>query len=181
MTGAHRSHACGRGGCNLNMTQVEVANRQTRLAVDSARLVQAAEQIVAHRGWQQADISLVLVEDAEMRRLNRQHLDHDYTTDVLSFVLDDSGGTLVGEVIVCTDVALREAERRGNDPGDELLLYVIHGLLHLVGYGDKSPGDAAAMRVSEQYWLATLGVPPDRLARLEVETDEAAILGEELR
>lgn len=181
MTGAHSGHACECGGCNSNMTQVDVANRQTRLAVDYARLIRAAEEIVAHRGWAEADISLVLVEDDEMRRLNRQHLDHDYTTDVLSFVLDDSGEALVGEVVVCTDVALREAKRRGNDPRDELLLYVIHGLLHLVGYRDKSPGDAAAMRVAEQYWLATLGVPADRLARLEVETDVTATLGEELR
>jgi probable rRNA maturation factor len=163
------------------MIQVEVANRQSRLVIDSSRLVNAGEQILAASGWHAADVSIVLVDDEQMQRLNREYLSHDYTTDVLSFVLDDTGEVLSGEVIVCTEVAQREAIQRGSDPRDELLLYTIHGLLHLVGYRDKQPSDAARMRVAEEHWLVAMGVPRERLPHLSVATDDPVPSGERLR
>ncbi len=123
----------------------------------------------------------MVVDDQEMQRLNRDYLGHDYTTDVLSFALDDSPAGIVGEVIVSTGVAEREAQRLGVDPHDELLLYVIHGTLHLVGYRDKAPDDVAAMRAAEQHWLATLGIADECLRRLEVAADDHMTLGESLR
>jgi probable rRNA maturation factor len=164
-----------------SMIEVEVANRQNRPIANLKRLVNAAEQIVANQGWQAAQISIAVVGDAEMRRLNRDHLGHDYTTDVLSFVLDDSEARLLGEIVVSSDVAVREAARRGVDAGDELLLYVVHGLLHLVGMRDKSPSDRAGMRVAEQHWLAVLGVPQAARTLLEVDVENTAFLGEQLR
>lgn len=163
------------------MIEVEVANRQTRPLADLTRLVTAAERIVAQRGWQAAQIGIAIVGDAEMRRLNHDHLGHDYTTDVLSFVLDETRGVLTGEVIVCSDVAHREGAQRGVDLGDELLLYVVHGLLHLVGLRDKSLAERAEMRIAEQYWLGVLDVSEAARARLAVDADNPAFLGEQLR
>lgn len=163
------------------MTQIEVANRQSRLDVDPSRLTRACQQIVAASTAKFAEISLVVVDDEEMHQLNRDYLDHDYTTDVLSFALDEPPAGIVAEVIVCTGVAQREAERLGVEPHDELLLYVVHGTLHLVGYRDKTPDDIAAMRAAEQHWLATLGIADDRLRRLEVSADDHMTLGESLR
>jgi probable rRNA maturation factor len=163
------------------MTQIEVANRQARLAVDPSRLAHACEQIVSDSAVEFAEISPVVVDDDEMQRLNRDYLDHDYTTDVLSFALEDSPAGIVGEVIVCTGVAEREAARLGVDPHDELLLYVIHGTLHLVGHRDKAPDEVAAMRAAERHWLATLGIPADRLQRLAVTAEDNMTLGESLR
>jgi probable rRNA maturation factor len=162
--------------------EVDVANRQTRPLADLApRAEQAARLIVAEGGWPAAQISLVVVADEEMRQLNRQHLQHDYTTDVLSFVLDDSPEMLIGEIVVCSDVAHREGARRGASPDDELLLYVVHGLLHLIGFRDKTPSDRTAMRAAEQYWLTQLGVPEETRLRLEVDAEGTAYLGEQLR
>lgn len=163
------------------MIHIEVANRQSRLEVDISRLTHACEQILSATAHTTAQISLAVVDDDLMQQLNRDHLAHDYTTDVLSFPLDDSPAGLVGEIVVCAGVAEREARRLGVDPQDELLLYVIHGTLHLAGYRDKDPEDAAAMRKAEQHWLAALGIPPDHLARLSVVADDNMTIGESLR
>ena len=63
----------------------------------------------------------------------------------MSFPLEAAGGCLEGEVVVGAEVARREARRYGWTPHDELLLYVVHGLLHLVGYDDAA-GRRAEMR-----------------------------------
>lgn len=105
----------------------------------------------------EVSLSVVLVDDPEMHALNRQYLAHDYPTDVLSFPL----GTrpLVGEVVCSVDTALREARARGHPAADELLLYLVHGSLHLLGYDDHDPGARRRMRAAERRWLRALGVP----------------------
>jgi probable rRNA maturation factor len=99
--------------------------------------------------------------DAEpMRETNVQFLGHDYPTDVLAFALEDDleNGLLEGNVLVCPDVAAERAPEFGWDAAEELLLYVIHGALHLVGYDDHSPEDAPTMRAKEREYLAFVGV-----------------------
>ena len=93
---------------------------------------------------------MAAVDDRTIHQLNRRYLDHDYPTDVLSFVLEEGPGTVEGEIIVSGDTAAASAPGYGWPAQDELLLYVIHGMLHLVGYDDKSPADAARMRQAER-------------------------------
>jgi probable rRNA maturation factor len=79
---------------------------------------------------------------------------------VLSFVLDsdDEAQSLDGEIITSADYAAREALRYGWTTDDELLLYVIHGCLHLVGHDDHTPEGRAAMRAAETRHLAEFGL-----------------------
>jgi probable rRNA maturation factor len=84
-------------------------------------------------------------------------LNHDYPTDVLSFLLERNDNRLEGEIIVSADTALSAAPRYGWSAGDELLLYVIHGALHLVGYDDQTPEAQAEMRRHEAAILARFG------------------------
>ena len=102
--------------------------------------------------------------DARMHALNRQYLQHDYPTDVLSFVLDhdEAARSLDGEIIASSDYAAREAPHYGWTTDDELLLYVIHGCLHLVGHDDTTPDAAKAMREAEARQLEALGLTPRR-------------------
>jgi len=79
---------------------------------------------------------------------------------VLSFALEDNPPRLEGEVIVSADTAQRCALEAGWSAADELLLYVIHGALHLAGYRDKSRENSAEMRAAELATLAELGVKP---------------------
>ena len=104
----------------------------------------------------QADL-LELV--AAASTLCAEHLDHDYPTDVLSFPMADDP-VLMGEILVSADTARREAAARGHPAYHELLLYAVHGTLHLLGYDDHDPKARARMRRAERAALAALGVPP---------------------
>jgi probable rRNA maturation factor len=141
------------------VTNIEITNEQCRVPVDERRLRAAIAAVVgadARRGA----ISLAVVDDATIHALNRRYLDHDYPTDVLSFALGDDPQSLDGEIIVSADAATATAERYGWSAEDELLLYVIHGALHLVGFDDKSPADVATMREQEALHLASFGLRP---------------------
>ena len=87
-------------------------------------------------------------------------------TDVLTFELDHDarGRTVAGEVVVCVPYALRQARRRRIAPRDELLLYALHGMLHLGGYDDRTPADFARMHRREDQILGADGRRP-RLRR----------------
>jgi probable rRNA maturation factor len=137
---------------------ISLANEQASHAVDETQLIAAATAVVADSAFESASLSIAVVDDETMRALNRQYLDHDYPTDVLSFSLDDDGRHLEGEIIVSADTAAAAAVEHGTTPAAEQLLYVIHGTLHLVGYGDKSPEEADAMRAAEARYLHHFGV-----------------------
>lgn len=129
-------------------------------SADAARIRQAVLAIAADASIAQGEVSITLVRDAAMHQLNRQYLEHDYTTDVLSFVLEHAGDRLMGEIIANLDYAARESARYGWRPEDELLLYIIHGMLHLIGHDDRDDASRAAMRRAEAAYLAPFGLTP---------------------
>src|SRR5687767_6296951 len=79
-------------------------------------------------------LSIAFVDRATMRRVNRQFLKHDFDTDVLAFPLD---GDLIGELVISTDYAAKEAKARRLPVMEEVSRYVVHGILHLAGYDDQ--------------------------------------------
>ena len=108
-------------------------------------------------GVAHARISVALVDDETIARLNWRYLRHRGPADVLSFVLDDRDG-LEGEVVVGAETALRAAPKYGWLPHDELLLYVVHGMLHLVGYDDRTARQRAEMQRKEKEVLEEFGI-----------------------
>jgi probable rRNA maturation factor len=106
------------------------------------------------------DLSVALLNDRRMRRLHAERLADDTTTDVLSFPLADGPEGLVGALALGVEVARREAASRGHSAYHELLLYAVHGTLHLLGHDDHAPRARARMRRAERVWLAALGVGP---------------------
>jgi probable rRNA maturation factor len=137
--------------------RVEVTN-ETDADVDARRIEEAVRLALADASYDQASVSVAIVDDETIHRLNRQFLEHDYPTDVLSFPLEDDPPRLEGEIVVSIDTARRCAVEAGWAGDEELLLYVIHGALHLAGYCDKDVVDAAEMRAAECAVLAKLGV-----------------------
>ena len=106
------------------------------MSEDLVRLV--ALDVMARRGLE-GELSVTFVGADEIHCLNRDFLGHDYETDCLTFDLADEGpGDLLGEVIVNIDQADREADERGLDYEEELLRYVVHGVLHLAGEEDDT-------------------------------------------
>lgn len=142
------------------MLEIELSNRQTRHAVDEARLISATRLVLSEEGIRGGEISLVVVDDPEIHALNRRYLQHDFATDVLSFVLDRADDRLDGEVIVSADTAAVAAAKYGWRMDDELLLYVIHGTLHLVGYDDLTPDVQTKMRARERHYLQRFQLEP---------------------
>lgn len=121
------------------------------------RLAEAAAADRLH-----GELSVMVVGDARMKRLHGEWMDLWTTTDCLTY--DLSGlppgrrRRVEGEVVVCMDVARREAARRGHAPADELLLYALHGLLHLAGEDDLEPAAARRMHAREDRLLRAIGV-----------------------
>ncbi len=140
--------------------QIDITNEQSRLPVDEDRLRRAISSVFAAAECHSGAVSVAVVDDPKIHELNRRFLQHDYPTDVLSFVLEESPGAIEGEIIVSADTAATTAADYDWRAEDELLLYVVHGALHLVGYDDKSPDDAAEMRQLEAQHLTEFGLQP---------------------
>ena len=101
-----------------------------------------------------AKISVAVVDDPTIAELHQRYLDDPSPTDVLSFVLERSPKYLEGEIVVSADTAADLAPNYNWTAADELLLYVIHGALHLVGYDDTTPKKRTKMREKEKEYLA---------------------------
>lgn len=142
------------------MVKVAINNQQASYRVDRAQLKEGVRRVLAGEGVDAAVISLAVVDDATMHALNRQYLQHDYPTDVLSFLLEEDDERIEGEIIISADYAAREAEHFGWQVQDEMLLYVIHGTLHLAGYDDLEPELKTEMRAKEREYLKLFGLSP---------------------
>jgi probable rRNA maturation factor len=142
------------------MSRVSIACPQEIVPVDRGLMRNVVRTVLEGEGVAEAEVSLAFVDNPTIHRLNRQYLNHDEPTDVLSFPLSEPGARkLAGELVVGAEVARAEAKARGHDVQTELALYVIHGVLHLCGHDDKTPPSAAAMRARERHYLGQLGLP----------------------
>ena len=139
---------------------VTVLNQQKRRPVRAHRLRDGVRSVLAGERIRVADVSIVIVDDRTIHRLNRRFLSHDEPTDVITFSLNDHGDSLDGEIVVSADTAERAAEEFGWTMADELLLYVIHGALHLAGYDDLASAARRKMRSRERRYLAKFDLQP---------------------
>ncbi|MDX1968233.1 MAG: rRNA maturation RNase YbeY [Planctomycetaceae bacterium] len=146
--------------------EITVENRQN-IAVDTGRLsVRLAESIRAE-GPVEGELIIALVDDVEMQRINCEFLDHDWPTDVVSFSYveetDSADSRIDGELVVSVDTAQRQARQHGWSLDDELLLYCVHGFLHLRGYDDLTDDARVQMRQRECELLGRIGLVPQGL------------------
>lgn len=147
------------------MRHIDVNDLQSLLPQMARPVSAALRRVMKAEGVDAYQLSVALVDDLHIRRLNRRYLGHDYATDVLSFRLDEDrpGEALSGEIILGAERAAVVARRLHTDPRAELLLYAVHGGLHLVGYDDHGPRKARAMHAREAELLAALGVEAARV------------------
>lgn len=142
------------------MIKVSIATPQELVEIDRGLMRSIVRKVLEGEEESDAEISLAFVDNATIHRLNLRYLQHDEPTDVLSFPLSEpSAKKLVGELVLGAEVARDQATERGHALHAELALYVIHGLLHLCGYDDREPQDAATMRERERHYLKQLGMP----------------------
>lgn len=156
------------------LIEVEVSDTQTHLAIPDGAIEGLVARVLRLEGFTRASISIAVVDDAAIHELNRQHLNHDWPTDVITFPLSDEGDEeLSGELIVSAEMAKATAAQAGVDPWHELALYIVHGLLHLAGFDDLDLETAAAMRRREDEVLTALGLT-NTFARVEAAAQEDA-------
>ncbi|MHC4758964.1 MAG: rRNA maturation RNase YbeY [Planctomycetota bacterium] len=105
------------------------------------------------------EVNIVIVDDAEIRKMNKSFRKSDTITDCLSFDLSEKNNERVKnfEIIVNAEKASREAQERGHSPESELALYITHGLLHNLGFKDETEPDAKKMHETEDKILQQLG------------------------
>jgi len=142
------------------MIRVAIASPQAIVKIDRRRMRETVRAVLLAEGVIQAEIGLAFVDNDTIRRLNQRYLNHDEPTDVLSFPLSEAGQkNTVGELVIGAEVALAEAQEGKHNVHAELTLYVIHGLLHLCNFDDKTTSSAAVMRRREREHLKRLGLP----------------------
>ena len=138
------------------MLKVHITNRQKALRVPRRRLTSLL-RLVAPPEWHDAELSLALVDSAEMTAINDRYCGNQDETDVLAFPLAGPTDNLIGELVVCASRAHNEAAARGVSAEDELALYVVHGALHLLGYDDQTPAARRRMYARESELLQLAG------------------------
>jgi probable rRNA maturation factor len=142
------------------MARISITNPQEIVPIDRGRVRAIIRAVLDGENEENAEISVAFVDDDTIHRLNLRYLNHDEPTDVLTFPMSEPNADwLSGELVVGAEVARAQAEERGHNVQAELALYVIHGLLHLCGYGDKTAAEAAAMRERERHYLREMGLP----------------------
>lgn len=104
------------------------------------------------------EVGVRVTDDSNIHAINREFLQHDYPTDVISFPYDLSPPKVDGELVVSIDTATAEAPNANWSVREELLLYVIHGTLHLVGFDDTDEAVRSQMRLAEKSALRLIGI-----------------------
>jgi probable rRNA maturation factor len=124
------------------------------------RLRKRGRQFLDQLGRPEAALSVLLVRDAEIRRLNRHWRKKDRATDVLSFPISDQSGNgaLLGDVVISVETAARRARRGRFSIDEELDRYLAHGVLHLLGYDHEQAADAREMAEKEAELTGAAGL-----------------------
>ena len=185
--------------------EIDISNRQSALAFDANRVQAAVVRALAIEQVASAVLSISIVDNSAIHKINRDHLQHDYPTDVISFQLDfvsagdlqcddedlldeddseddseddaeiddDSvdvtdcelltegraaGAAIEGEIIASAETAVSMATDGEWSAEAELILYIVHGLLHICGYDDLTPEEKCIMRARERAILSELGL-----------------------
>jgi probable rRNA maturation factor len=130
--------------------------------IDLDRLQRVIDAALADDGQVNTSLTVLLVDDGESARLHAAHFSDPEPTDVMTFpdgtVDPESGRTHLGDLAIGIDVARRAADERGRAIGDELILYALHGVLHLLGYDDADERDLAQMWPVQRRLLAGVGI-----------------------
>lgn len=141
------------------MIRASIANPY-EYELDFTGLKSAAVAVLEGEGIRDAKVTIAFVDNPHIHRLNKQFLNHDEPTDVLTFPSSPPGAKkLEGDIAIGMEIAREYAADRGHEVKLELMLYVVHGCLHLCGYTDSDDESAAEMRVKERQYLAQLGLP----------------------
>jgi probable rRNA maturation factor len=141
---------------------VQIAKNFKNIDIRLPKLKKLVEIICNRFKLSKATISIAVVDDAQIRKINKQFLNQDLPTDCLSFNLSDKkkNSTKSFELVVNGKMAVKQANMRGHSSEAELALYITHGLLHNFGFDDSTQKQAEKMHNIEDQILQQLGYGP---------------------
>lgn len=161
----------------MTANEIDISLEWHDQPVDVEQLRAALEHALEIEQVSSAILSVTIVDNKSIHSINRDHLQHDFPTDVISFGLEwlhpkkeapDSqpthraaGASIEGEIVVGGEYAAEAAESAGWAVQNELTLYAVHGMLHICGYDDLSPYEKQIMRSREKSILSGLGLTPE--------------------
>ena len=111
------------------------------------------KRVAASYGRKVGDVAYIFCDDEEILKVNRQYLQHDYYTDIITFDYDEDD-VISGDLFISLDTVRTNAEQLGVSYEQELNRVIIHGILHLCGINDKGPGEREIMEAAENKALA---------------------------
>jgi probable rRNA maturation factor len=110
------------------------------------------EKVISEEGKVSGDLNFIITDDKSLKEINVEFLKHNYFTDVISF--DNGTGTvLAGEIYISLETVIENANNYNVSLNQEFIRVMIHGVLHLCGYNDKTAVEKSKMRAREDYWL----------------------------
>ncbi len=136
------------------MITVTVYNESTLARVPRSFVESVVSAVCLGEGIKEAEIRVILVTDEEIHRINREYLQHDYPTDVITFPIEDV--PLEGEIYISTETARMQAKDYKVTLTNELMRLSAHGALHLAGYDDDTPEKRLAMSELETKYVNSL-------------------------
>lgn len=135
------------------MLDVSVTNASgARYRGQREMIASVTKALKAHK-VNNAKVDIVLLTDRRIRTLNKQYLQHDYATDVITFPVEDQ--PLYGEIYVSLETARRQAKEYRVTVVNELSRLAVHGALHLLGYDDSEKADREAMAIKETKYIVS--------------------------
>lgn len=144
------------------MIQIEIVSQQNLLQPDLEQMTHSVQQVFESHGRNSGELSVILLDNEAIHQANRQHLKHDYPTDVITFDLsdpEDPDHSIDGEILISAEYAQEMAGNAGWPAEHELLLYLVHGALHLCGFDDLTDEDRVVMRQQERLAFQLLQLP----------------------
>ena len=127
--------------------KINIYNRQKALPLSSPSVKRAVEELFQFLSVSCDEISFYFVSSKKIASLHESHFDDPTPTDCITFPVDSS---YLGDIFVCPEVAIEYAQKHQLDPFDETLLYIIHGILHLLNFDDLDPKKRSLMRKKEK-------------------------------
>ena len=124
-------------------------------AIDQAKVRDWVRNVAASYQKKVGEIAYFFCDDEKILEVNRQYLQHDYYTDIITFDYCE-GNKLSGDLFISLDTVLSNSELFGTDYNTELHRVIIHGVLHLCGINDKGPGEREIMEAAENRALELL-------------------------
>lgn len=122
-------------------------------ALDWEKVERWIVEVARRHGRRTGALTYIFCDDARILEVNKEFLNHDYFTDIITF--DDTTGRLIrGDIFISLDTVASNAETVGTTYDDELMRVIIHGILHLCGINDKGPGEREIMEAHENDALA---------------------------